>query len=276
MKRIYYSVSEVADMLGVSTQTVRKYELMGILQPTRTGNKYRRFESPDITMLMRIRMLRNMGFSLDEIQKIMIHPWSNDVDVLYSQRIENMEQEIQRLKVLKECAKLHQEYYNKHRAGDTQIRMEQTQEINGVIYRHNRSIDPAFLDNGTLAKLLEFSPPFQYMICFPKEREKIRQGTYQVGMAIPTELASTAPTFTPNFHFPSRICATVLIRHHVCKKNEEWENLSLDEEFENSGIYRFLEENHLTLKDDIFGLTYFDEIDSAHLSHSIKYYFPVF
>lgn len=276
MKKIYYSVSEVADMLGVSTQTVRKYEQMGILQPTRTGNKYRRFESPDITTLMRIRMLRNMGFSLEEIQKIMIHPWSNDVDALYNQRIESIEQEIQRLQVLKECVKLHQEYYDKHRVGDPEIRMEQTQEMNSVIYRHNRSIDPVFLKNGTLAKLIEFSPPFQYMICFPKEREKIRQGIYHVGMAIPMELSSTAPAFTPNFHFPSRICATVLIRHDVRKMNEEWENLSLDEEFEKSGIYRFLEENHLTLKGDILGLTYFDEIDSAHLSHGIKYYFPVF
>ena len=91
-----YSIGEVARLLGVSTQTLRKYERAGLLRMPRSDKNYRHFEAPDITMLMRIRLMRNLGFSLDEISRLVSQDCT-EREQLYDQRIEKLKQEISHL-----------------------------------------------------------------------------------------------------------------------------------------------------------------------------------
>ena len=249
-----YSVGEVASLLGLSPQMIRKYEQLGLLAPSRSENNYRSYESPDITLLLRIRLLRNLGFSLEEIQEILSPGRRINVIQLYETQIEKMQEEIEHLEMMITCTKLHKKYYQEHVANKKEIQIEQTADMRFILYRNKRTIYPQFLHGDLLAKTLSYSPPFQYMIRFPNDREQIKKGEYEVGLVVPAEFSRFVPRYKEEHLLPAQTCVTVLVRHIVEKKDGLWENIPVDREFENSGIYDYLEENNLTVQDDIFGL----------------------
>ncbi len=274
MKTVY-SVGEVAALLNYSAQMLRKYEKMGLLTPSRGDNNYRFYESPDITMLIRIRLLRNMGFSLEEIARIVSPQRRSEVPGLFEDRISRMEEEIRRLELMISCARMHEDYYKEYEQRRDEIRIETIPGMRYILYREGRVVRPEILKEKLLAKIMADTPPFQYMIRLPGRRDLIQQGNYEVGMAIPADFSADIPPYEGEQFIEEKTCATVFVRHEVEKKEMLWENLPLDEEFEKSGIYRFMEENELETDGDIFGLTYFDEKEKDTFTHYIKYHFPV-
>ena len=68
MERLYY-IGEVAEILNISTQTLRYYDRIGILQPAYTdpSTGYRKYTYDQVSYVDRIRYLQNLGLSLDEV-----------------------------------------------------------------------------------------------------------------------------------------------------------------------------------------------------------------
>ena len=63
-----YRTSEIANSLGLTRETLRYYEEMGLITPQRSGDsKYRKFDLYDITRLMAIDFLKKRGFTTTEI-----------------------------------------------------------------------------------------------------------------------------------------------------------------------------------------------------------------
>lgn len=58
---------ELADLFGVTTEALRKYEAKGIIQPCRDENGYRKYCSWELTKIIRARQLRKEGISLNDI-----------------------------------------------------------------------------------------------------------------------------------------------------------------------------------------------------------------
>lgn len=66
-----YGITEIARLLGISKEAIRKYEAKGLLHSARDeGNGYRKYDSWDVTTLIQIRLLRGMGFSLGNIEEL--------------------------------------------------------------------------------------------------------------------------------------------------------------------------------------------------------------
>ena len=270
-----YRVGEVASLLGFSSQMVRKYEQMGLLSPLREENNYRLYESPDVTMMMRIRLLRNLGFSMEEVGQAFSPGRDHSLEEMYQTRIAQMEEEIHKLAILIECAKLQQAYCCEYEERKGAIRFEKSPALRYILYREGRSILPAFLEKDLLSSLLMHSPPLQYFITIQQPKEKGTKEEYGVGLAVPDSLSEYVPSYEGEGRLPSQTCATVILRHVVEKKNQLWETISIRQAFEDSGIFSFLKEKNLTLCGDVFGLTYFDEVEGNLFIHYIKYFFPV-
>ena len=63
-----YSTQDLARILGVSTNTVRRFEAKGYLNSCRNEqNGYRQFDHTDIEKLMYINKYRKVGFSHEDI-----------------------------------------------------------------------------------------------------------------------------------------------------------------------------------------------------------------
>lgn len=67
-----WSIHEVAQRSGVTTRTLRHYDAVGILPPTRTGANGYRYYGPEALMrLQRILLLRDLGVALSDIADVL-------------------------------------------------------------------------------------------------------------------------------------------------------------------------------------------------------------
>lgn len=70
MKKLEYSILELAQMAGVSTRTLRYYHQIGLLYPSRTSEAgYRFYEDAQVDTLQQILFYREMGLKLADIKK---------------------------------------------------------------------------------------------------------------------------------------------------------------------------------------------------------------
>ena len=68
------TVNELAIRSGAPAHVVRYYVRIGLIEPSsQQDNGYRLFKQRDISRLRFIRMAKNLGFTLNEIRKIIHH-----------------------------------------------------------------------------------------------------------------------------------------------------------------------------------------------------------
>lgn len=65
-------IGEVSKYLGLSPETIRYYEMEGLISPNRNpDSSYRDYRAPDVLCLMAAQRYRSMGFSLKEVETIL-------------------------------------------------------------------------------------------------------------------------------------------------------------------------------------------------------------
>lgn len=64
------TIKEIETLSGLSRANIRYYESEGLLEPKRSGNGYRDYSDADLTALLRIRLLRSLDFSLEDIRAL--------------------------------------------------------------------------------------------------------------------------------------------------------------------------------------------------------------
>ena len=70
-----YLVKEFADLAGVTVRTLHFYDQTGLLKPAqRTDSKHRLYRHDDLLRLQQILTLKVLGFSLDEIRRLLDSP----------------------------------------------------------------------------------------------------------------------------------------------------------------------------------------------------------
>lgn len=89
-----YVISIAARMVGVQTHTLRYYEKIGIIEPSRSRGKIRLYSENDIVLLRRVRsLLDDLGINLAGVEVIL--RLSNHL-VELQQRVEEMEAELEK------------------------------------------------------------------------------------------------------------------------------------------------------------------------------------
>src|SRR3954453_1002025 len=69
-QRALYVISVAAELAGVHPQTLRIYERKGLIAPSRTSGRSRRYSDRDIAVLQRIQELTNEGVSRIGVRRI--------------------------------------------------------------------------------------------------------------------------------------------------------------------------------------------------------------
>ena len=99
-ERVYYSIAEVSDMLGVKQHVLRYWEQeFGSLRPKRTPRGVRRYRKDDIELLKRIKQLVwTEGYTVDGANKRLVEERKgeakprNSAEIL--RRIDEVEQRL--------------------------------------------------------------------------------------------------------------------------------------------------------------------------------------
>ena len=64
------NIKEIEERSGLTRANIRYFEQEGLLAPARRENKYRDYSEEDLETLLRIALLRSLGFSLEEIRRL--------------------------------------------------------------------------------------------------------------------------------------------------------------------------------------------------------------
>ncbi len=67
-----FPIGVLSERSGVNIETIRYYERVGLLpRPARSGGGYRLYQAGDADRLCFVRRARDLGFSLDEIRRLL-------------------------------------------------------------------------------------------------------------------------------------------------------------------------------------------------------------
>lgn len=66
-----FAIAVAAELAGMHPQTLRQYDRLGLVRPTRTAGKSRRYSMRDVTQLREVARLSSEGVSLEGIARIL-------------------------------------------------------------------------------------------------------------------------------------------------------------------------------------------------------------
>ena len=66
-----FPIATAAELSGLHPQTLRQYDKLGLVSPTRTAGRTRRYSMRDIVALREIQTLSNEGLNLEGIKRIL-------------------------------------------------------------------------------------------------------------------------------------------------------------------------------------------------------------
>jgi len=163
-----YKVKEIADLLGMTTQTLRRYDSLGIIEPAREeGNSYRTYQTLDFMQLLRLKSLRNYGFGLEESCDMYdcdiaaaAKAFENHADALAAEieRLKGLEKQtrLQHAR-LKDCAELVQETF----------RFEMRPACKVFLYMDVHELTDYSRTKDQLGGFIEIMPPMRSCVLYP-------------------------------------------------------------------------------------------------------------
>ena len=112
-----YKISELATVLNVTTNTIRRYEKMGYIISKRSENSnYRYYNEDDLSTFMNVRLLRKYGFTHTEIGNMKNSDMAGLISE-YERRMKKFDEQISYLTNLR------------HRLKDDLVLMKKADEI---------------------------------------------------------------------------------------------------------------------------------------------------
>lgn len=91
-----YSIGEFSKINRITTKTLRHYDKIGLLKPCMTDSwtGYRYYSPSQLEDIHRILMLKDMGFSLKEIQEVLCH--QETLEAHLQRRVKELEEEVEK------------------------------------------------------------------------------------------------------------------------------------------------------------------------------------
>ena len=88
-----FVISVAAELAGMHPQTLRQYDRIGLVQPSRAPGKARRYSQRDVNRLQQIQQLSQEGVSLEGIRRII------ELESLVEEQIAALERQVEDAKV---------------------------------------------------------------------------------------------------------------------------------------------------------------------------------
>lgn len=251
---IKYKISSLAKLLGVSSNTIRRYTDMGYIHPVKDGqNNYTYYDNIDVNKIIRVRMYRKFGFSHDEIKKIL----EEDVDGIlenFKQRLLDMDEELEKMKSLRRMFKANEIMIKRIDEYDENFII---QNVEATYYIEYQKGDELFNEKDRISAIQEFMyslPETKEVFIFRKN--DILNGNYTNSFGFAAKKKDLEKFNVRVNHYMDFLdvqsCLYFLIKTYlygddVDKKNERLRKAKFDEAFE------YLEKENLAIDKDIIG-----------------------
>ena len=162
-----YKIGDLAKLLDVSTNTVRRYEDMGYITAVRDENSgYRYYDDDGVFGVLNARMHVKYGFTHEQISQMQGYTLDETIEAC-QQRMQEMDKQIAYMTYLRHRLKDDCVLMNKA-AGSRDIYEKQSVAMYYVLYKNG---DKLLQEKGRLEQLREFlynSPEIQHICIIPK------------------------------------------------------------------------------------------------------------
>lgn len=158
-----YRIGEIASLLNLSAQSLRKYEDEGIITPQKSaGSAYRYYSGWDLILLSACRQYRALDFSLGEISQLLNCGEPDAVPALLRQQEDVLAQLIEAYTLKKQAISAWRKQVEHHRELEGQFRVEENEETYCLAYQQG---DQLLKDAGLHAQLAEWYGYIPYVYC---------------------------------------------------------------------------------------------------------------
>lgn len=129
-----YSIKEVSEIFGITTNKIRFYEKKGLIKTRRNEeNDYRYFTDEDLVKLQTILMYRELNLSIEDIKDLFEDSSKNNVLNHYHNQWKVINREIHKMKLLRESIeKIMDNIYEVQGDEYTEHIVETTREMMGI------------------------------------------------------------------------------------------------------------------------------------------------
>lgn len=242
-----YSISKASHFLNISSELLRYYERLGLIEPERSEKGYRFFDYRDIDKLQGIRRYRNMGFSMTEMDRLIDRAEYDEVASLYRSSLRKTRKEVAWLTELAAATAQMVDEWEALESNIGRIEITTSPEILRVELRRNETFDEEIVIP-EVAKWMEYLPVVFISPAFPVH--SILQQTHDVTFGYGVERATFERIGLAHVsgeqHIPSQQCLSTVVFSYG-------EGSISARELE--PLKRFCEEYHLRITGDAWGKT---------------------
>jgi len=101
------NIGTAADMANLPAKTIRYYEEIGLVTPSRSDNGYRDYSDKDVHRLRFLQRSRSLGFTIDECRQLLSlyddkHRASADVKAMALDKVSEIDRKIAELQSLRD------------------------------------------------------------------------------------------------------------------------------------------------------------------------------
>lgn len=181
-----YKISDLAKLLDVSTNTVRRYEDMGYISAVRDENSgYRYYDDDGIFGVLNAKMHVKYGFSHEQIAKMQHFSLEQSIEA-YKERMDEMDRQIAYMTYLRH--RLKDDYVLMNKAAvNSDIYEKNSLDLRYVLYKYGEKLlqEPEWLLQ--VKEFLYNSPELQHIYMIPKEEIEKGRFTICCGIAVKEE-----------------------------------------------------------------------------------------
>lgn len=267
-----YSISDIANLLGISVVAVRNYEKSGLIDPERDEqSNYRRYNAIDINLIRRARTYTSYGFSLSEATAMLREEELAGMAHALKQKEKEMEAQLLRDYQKYLFTKQHAAYLERISASDRECAIEVCPTFYGILYREQTEI---FQDKH-LHKIVshwndDIRPFAESLIFFQKEVFETENNRYQTGLCIEEQYAQQLNIEENEYihKYPSQKAVHTIIK-------SIYEPDRVISEFEFGHVLKWIQDRNLTIAGDVVGRILHTSKASGQWLHHVEIWVPI-
>lgn len=244
-----YKIGNVARMLGIAPQTIRHYELEGLVRAVKdetTG--YRFYEPMHINVLLQTRMLRNLGFSLAEASHILNDSDSEEALACMQDRRRQLRDEIVWCERMIACIEEQVEEMQQAQARSFCCEMQMRPAFYGLLFRHWDEIDTNREVAQQVSEWSDYMPMARLLHKVPQSQMRPDCRDSLSGLCLPLRYAEMIG-YRPDeraFFVPEQMCLHTFI-HKENSTDKPWQVYF-------AHVFDYLAQHGLRVSGDVYGM----------------------
>lgn len=277
----HFRIGTISNLTGVNMQTIRRYDAKGILSGKRDKNsQYRFFDLLELTLLIRTRMYRNYGFSLDEVVDL-LNTDHKENRARFLDKKEALQKQIEREKLLLSCMEKQMEYLSQAEYYTTHCEFRMSPELYGIYYYNEDALTGNSEREALLSHWIDQTPFVLPMINPSPSHITGGETQLRVGLCVTRENAELLGLGGDPFSFriPSFPCiytmsdCTGLMGYDETPDGQD-AALSAIQERSYAHVREFCRQNNVRPKAEIYGSTFFSTRENGRLRHFSHLWIP--